>query len=168
MCWTDTKKILFWRRLWHIMNFRNILKYFGVIDWKMWKCNKLESKRREKLAIIQFPQLSLLSNYSIKIFTCQNYLQEFSSTIEVGDWRKHRTLLRPLSALNRGHPNALRFVMYHIHKDSWSWMTRTNPKKWLTFINFHWWGRPRTQLIRVPPDKNLVFLTNLFFLGETG
>ena len=39
-------------------------------------------------------------------------------------------------------------------------------KKWLTFINFHWSERPRTQLIRVPPDEILVFLTNLFFSAK--
>ena len=53
--------------------------------FEMGKCNKLESKRWEKLAIIQFPQLSLLSNYSIKIFSsCQNCSQNYSPLPEAG------------------------------------------------------------------------------------
>ena len=56
--------------------------------FEMGKCNKLESKRWEKLAIIQFPQLSLLSNYSIKIFSsCQNCLPKlFTPTHTPRSW----------------------------------------------------------------------------------
>ena len=41
------------------------------------------------------------------------------------------------------------------------------PQKWLTFLSFHWSERPPTQLIRVPHNEIVVFLTNFIFFGKT-
>ena len=70
-----------WMSVWWMLYNRLLDNWkFSWMILKMGKCNKLESKRWEKLAIIQFPQLSLLSNYSIKIFSpCQNCLPKLFS-----------------------------------------------------------------------------------------
>ena len=52
-------------------------------------------------------------------------------------------------------------------KDSWSLDDKNPPKKWLTFLIFHWSDRRPTQFVRVPPDEILVFLMNFIFFGKT-
>ena len=56
-------------------------------------------------------------------------------------------------------------VIYHIQKDSWSLDDQNPPKKWLTFLIFHWSEKPPTQFVRVPLMKLWYFWRTFF--GKT-